>query len=68
MEPARSEGSPPTHDAVLIALGASAWPFPRREARSAARPELERATLDVLAATARAWGLAGRVPATRRAR
>jgi hypothetical protein len=34
------------------------WPFSRRAPRGAASPELERATLGVLAATARAWGLA----------
>jgi len=36
------------------------WPFPPRPARCASSPDLERAALDLLAATARAWGLAGR--------
>ncbi len=37
-----------------------AWPFSPAPARRAERPGLERATLDLLAATARDWGLASR--------
>jgi len=43
------------------------WPFPPRPAQWAASPDLERAALDLLAATARAWGLAGRGSSTRQA-
>jgi len=43
------------------------WPFPPRPARRTASPEPERAALDLLATTARAWGLPRRVPRARQA-
>ncbi|HLB14764.1 MAG TPA: hypothetical protein VJM14_07535 [Burkholderiales bacterium] len=43
------------------------WPFPPGSAQWAASPDLERAALDLLAATARAWGLGGRGSPTRQA-
>jgi hypothetical protein len=44
-----------------------ARPFPSPPARRAARVELDRAALGVLAATARAWGISGRTPGATRA-
>jgi len=63
MDYASTEESPIVRDA--FGLPDRGWPFPLPPARRAATPELERAALDLLAATARAWGLAGRAPRTR---
>jgi hypothetical protein len=43
------------------------WPFPPWPARRAASPDLGPAARDLLAATARAWGLAGRAHHARQA-
>jgi hypothetical protein len=43
------------------------WPFPPRPARRAPSQDLEQAAVDLLAATARAWGLAARAPRMRQA-
>jgi hypothetical protein len=67
MDHARTEGSPTAHSAFGLPVSDGAWPFPSRPARRAAHPELEGAALDVLAATARAWGLPRRVPWPRQA-
>jgi hypothetical protein len=65
MDYPRPERSPAALDALVMAAVDHARPFPRRRA---AEPRLEQATRDLLAATARAWGLAGRLPATRQVR
>jgi len=67
MDHARAEEPSTAHSAFGIPMTDRAWPFPPRPARRAANPELERAALDVLAATARAWGLPRRVPWPRQA-
>jgi len=67
MDHARTEGPPAGRSAFGLPVTDPEWPFPPRPARRAAIPELERAALDVLAATARAWGLPRRVPWARQA-
>jgi hypothetical protein len=62
MEHARSDGLPAARNPFVIQGRAHAWPFQSWHAASAARPGLDRAALEVLAATARAWGLPERAP------
>jgi len=67
MEYARSERWPAADDGFVAPAADGSWPFPRDRSRRGSSPELERAARDVLAATARAWGLDDRMPATPRA-
>ncbi len=67
MHHASTEESRIAHDAFGLPASDRQWPFPPRPAQWAASPDLERAALDLLAATARAWGLAGRAPRARQA-
>lgn len=67
MDHASTEESRSARDAFRLPATDREWPFPHRPARRASSPDLERAALDLLAATAHAWGLAGRGSRTRQA-
>jgi len=67
MDHASTAESPCLRSAFGLPATDREWPFPPRPARRAASPDLEQAARDLLAATAHAWGLAGRAPRTRQA-
>jgi hypothetical protein len=68
MEDATPEPQPAARHAFVIEASAPVRPFPHRRSPGAAHAVLERAALEVLAATARAWGLPGRAAPERPAR